>query len=56
MTMKNRATIHMGASRFDVTVNDGQGNPVVFDLYRMDKDKRRTFTREFVKAFREGSQ
>ena len=53
--MKNRATIHMGASRFDVTVNDGKGNPVVFDLYHMDKDGRRKFTREFVKAFRQSS-
>jgi hypothetical protein len=50
--MKNRATIHMGASKFDVSVNDGHGNPVVFDLYAMDKDQRRTFTREFVKAYR----
>jgi hypothetical protein len=51
--MKNRATIQMGASKFTVNVNDGQGNPVEFDLYAMDKDQRRTFTREFVKAYRE---
>jgi hypothetical protein len=53
--MKNRATIHMGASRFDVHVRSADGQPVTFDLYRMDKDARRTFTKEFVKAFREGS-
>lgn len=50
--MSNRATIQMGASKFNVIVNDGQGNPVVFDMYHMDKDQRRTFTREFVKAYR----
>lgn len=50
--MTNRATIHMGASKFDVIVSDAQGNPVVFDLYHMDKDQRRTFTREFMKAYR----
>jgi hypothetical protein len=50
--MKNRATIHMGASKFTVNVNDGHGNPVEFDLYAMNKDERRNFTREFVKAYR----
>jgi hypothetical protein len=51
--MKNRATIHMGASKFDVIVNDGHGNPVLFDLYAMNKDQRRDFTKQFVKAYRE---
>jgi hypothetical protein len=49
--MTNRATIHMGASKFTVTVNAAP-EPVVFDLYAMDKDQRRTFTKEFVKAYR----
>jgi hypothetical protein len=49
--VKNKATIHMGASRFDVTVNHN-GTPVTFDLYRMTKDKRREFHREFMKAIR----
>jgi hypothetical protein len=53
--MKNRATIHMGASRFDVHVRAADGTRVTFDLYAMDKDGRRKFTREFVKAFREAS-
>jgi hypothetical protein len=35
-----------------VNVNDGHGNGVEFDLYAMNKDERRNFTREFVKAFR----
>jgi hypothetical protein len=51
--MKNRATIHMGASKFTVNVNDGHGNPVEFDLYAMNKDQRRDFTKKFVKAYRE---
>lgn len=51
-TMTNRATIHMGASTFTVTVNDGKDNAVRFDLYAMDKDERRTFVRKFVQAFR----
>jgi hypothetical protein len=42
----------MGASKFDVTVRGADGQPVKFDLYHMDKDQRRTFTREFVKAYR----
>jgi hypothetical protein len=51
--MKNRATINMGASKFTVNVNDGHGNPVEFDLYAMNKDQRRDFTKQFVKAYRE---
>lgn len=53
--MKNRkfnVLIHMGASRFDVTVKDAKGDPVVFDLYHMDKNQRREFHREFMKAYR----
>lgn len=50
--MKNRVTIHMGASRFDVTVRDAAGQPVKFDLYKMDKEARRKFHREFMKAWR----
>jgi hypothetical protein len=50
--MKNKATIHMGASRFDVTVRGADGQPVVFDLYHMDKEQRRQFHREFMKAYR----
>lgn len=50
--MKNRVIIHMGASRWDVTVRDAEGNPVTFDLYRMDKNQRREFHREFMKAWR----
>ena len=52
--MKNRAIIHMGASRWDVTVRGADGKPVLFDLYRMDKEQRRKFHRAFMKAFREG--
>jgi hypothetical protein len=43
----------MGASKFTVNVNDGHGNPVEFDLYAMNKDQRRDFTKQFVKAYRE---
>lgn len=53
--MKNRkfnVLIHMGASRWDVTVKDATGKPVTFDLYNMDKDGRRRFHREFMKAYR----
>lgn len=50
--MKNRVIIHMGASRWDVTVRDANGKPVTFDLYRMDKEARRKFHREFMKAWR----
>lgn len=50
--MKNRVTIHMGASRFDVTVRDAAGQPVKFDLYRMSKDERKQFHKEFMKAWR----
>jgi hypothetical protein len=42
----------MGASRWDVTVRNAEGNPVVFDLYGMSKDQRRQFHREFMKAYR----
>jgi hypothetical protein len=50
--LKNALTIHMGASRWDVSVNDGHGNPVVFDLYHMTRDQRSQFHREFMKAVR----
>jgi formylmethanofuran dehydrogenase subunit A len=50
--MKNHVTIHMGASRFDVTVRGADGQPVTFDLYRMSKEERRNFHREFMKAYR----
>jgi hypothetical protein len=53
--MKNRATIHMGASVFDVHVRAADGTRVTFDLYHMEKDGRRKFVREFVKAFRESA-
>lgn len=55
--MKNRkynALIRMGASLWTVTVKDAEGNPVVFDLYAMDKNQRRNFHREFMKAYRAG--
>jgi hypothetical protein len=51
--MKNRATIQMGASKFNVIVRDANGDPVTFDLYAMTKDERRNFTKQFVKAYRE---
>jgi hypothetical protein len=50
--MKNRVTIHMGASRFDVTVRGADGQPVKYDLYNMDRDGRKRFHREFMKAYR----
>lgn len=50
--MKNNVTIHMGASRFDVTVRGADGKPVSFDLYHMTKEERRVFHREFMKAYR----
>lgn len=53
--MKSRVIIHMGASRWDVTVADANGKPVTFDLYHMDKEGRRRFHREFMKAWREAA-
>lgn len=50
--MKNRVIIHMGASRFDVKVRGADGKPVTFDLYRMSKDERKQFHKEFMKAWR----
>ncbi len=50
--MKNNVIIKMGASRFDVIVKGADGQPVTFDLYRMSKDQRREFSREFMKAYR----
>jgi hypothetical protein len=50
--MKNRVTIHMGASKFTVALNDGNDNPVVFNLYAMDKEERRNFHRKFMQAYR----
>ena len=52
--MKNRKfniLIHMGASRWDVTVN-ANGKPVSFDLYNMDREQRSHFHREFMRAVR----
>jgi hypothetical protein len=48
----NRALIRMGASRWDVTVKGKDGQPVTFDLYHMDKEGRKRFHREFMKAYR----
>jgi hypothetical protein len=50
--VKNNVTIHMGASVHTVTVRGKDGKPVTFDLYSMDKDQRRNFHREFMKAYR----
>lgn len=50
--MNNRATIQMGASKFNVILRGADGKPVLFDLYAMDKDGRRNFIREFMKAYR----
>lgn len=50
--MKNKATIHMGASTWTVTVRGTDGKPVEFNLYVMDKEQRRRFHREFMKAYR----
>jgi hypothetical protein len=50
--MKNNCTIRMGASLWTVTVKGANGEPVMFDLYAMDKDGRRNFHREFMKAWR----
>lgn len=53
--MKNRkfnVLIHMGASKFDVTVKGADGKPVTFDLHGMTKDQRKVFHREFMKAYR----
>lgn len=53
--MKNqkfRVLIHMGASRWDVTVHDAAGLPVTFDLYAMDREAQRQFHRKFMTAYR----
>jgi hypothetical protein len=53
--VKNRkfnVLIHMGASKFDVTVKNAAGENVTFDLHGMNKDERRNFHREFMKAYR----
>jgi hypothetical protein len=50
--LKNNVTIRMGASLWTVTVKGADGKPVSFDLYAMDKDQRRNFHREFMKAYR----
>jgi hypothetical protein len=42
----------MGASRFDVTVRDGEGEPVKFDLYHMSREQRGHFHKEFMRAYR----
>ena len=49
--MKNAITIRMGASRWDVHVNVN-GKPVSFDLYRMKRDQRSHFHKEFMRAVR----
>jgi hypothetical protein len=54
--MKDRVIIRMGASRHDVTVRGADGKPVTFDLFRMDREQRRNFHREFMNAFRQGSK
>lgn len=50
--MKHNVIIKIGASRWTVTVRGADGKPVEFDLYGMDKDQRRNFHREFMKAYR----
>ena len=50
--MKNHVIIKMGASRWTVTVRGADGKPVEFDLYAMDREQRRTFHREFMRAYR----
>lgn len=53
--MKNskfNVLIHMGASRFDVTVKNAADENVTFDLHGMDKEQRRSFHKEFMKAYR----
>jgi hypothetical protein len=50
--MKNACTIHMGASRWDVTVRGSDGTPVCFDLYRMPPEARKRFQREFMRTYR----
>ena len=51
--MRPRITIRMGASRFDATVRGHDGNPVHFDLYKMDEKGRHNFRRTLVSEFRE---
>ena len=50
--MRHNVTIHMGASRFDAHVRNGD-DVVTFDLFRMKKPERDKFRVELVKAFRE---
>lgn len=50
--MKNRATIHLGASVNTVTVRGADGKPILFDRNKMSKDENRVFHREFMNAFR----
>jgi hypothetical protein len=54
--MKNRVTIHMGASRFDVILRNVDGKPITFDLNHMSKDDRRVFHKAFMKAYREANK
>jgi hypothetical protein len=52
--MKHGITIHMGASRFDVTVPINN-TPTTFDLYHMSTMERRRFHREFMRAYRKSA-
>lgn len=45
--------IRMGAGNYDVKVRGADGEFVRFDLRAMDKNQRRNFHREFMKAYRE---
>jgi hypothetical protein len=49
--LKNAITIHMGASRWDVSVNVN-GKPLSFDLYHMTREQRAHFHSEFRRAVR----
>lgn len=52
MNQNTNVIIRMGAAHWDVRLRHG-GEIVSFDMRRMSKEGRRTFTKEFVKAFRE---
>ena len=53
--MKNRVTIHMGANTFTVDVRGANGQPVRFDINKMDKKAQAQFRKELCIAFREAS-
>lgn len=48
-------TIRMGAAYWDVTIHTPQTH-TTFDMRRMDKDQRRKFIFEVVKACRESGR